>query len=142
MDTFEHANFLKAGVDGNVVYGWAIVCKEGGEEYVDLQGDVITENEMQKAATRFMLDRRTGKIMHEGRAVADVVHSYPLTGHMQKALGLLPDGVSPLRTGWAIGMRFTDEALLKRFADGDLTGFSIGGRGKRYDSLAEMERAA
>lgn len=142
MTRFEHAHFVKTDVEGDVVYGWAIVCTQGGEEYVDLQGDVITEDQMQKAATRFMLDRRGAKIMHEGSVVGDVVCSVPMTARMVAKMGLVADGTPVLKTGWFVGVKFKDSAILKRFADGDLTGFSIGGRGKRFDSRAEMERAA
>jgi len=142
VDEFQFASFVKASLAGDVVYGWAIVCKEGGDEYVDLQGDCITEGEMQKAATAFMVNSRTGKVMHEGRQVATVLHSFPLTTDMLKQLGVLPDGVDPERTGWAIGMRVTDSDLLKRFeTGGDLKGFSIGGKGKRYTSRAAMAAA-
>lgn len=142
-DDFQFCSFTKASIDGRVVYGWAIVCTEKGDEYVDLQGDVITEGEMQKAATAFMVNHRTGKVMHAGREAARVVHSFPLTEAMIKSLGILPDGVEPQRTGWVIGMRVTDDALLKRFEDGgDLKGFSIGGRGRRFASEDDMEAAA
>lgn len=141
MDRFEHANFVKTGTDGDVVYGWAIVCKEHGEEYVDLQGDVITEGEMEKAATRFMLDSRTGKVMHEGRAVGEVTTSVAMTEKRFRSMGMVPPNTPILKTGWFVGIRFPNPDILKRFADGDLTGFSIGGRGKRFDTLAEMEAA-
>lgn len=112
-----------AGVDESLglVMGFAIVCKQGGKPYFDLQGHHIPENAMAKAAADFMSNSRTAKVMHDGDEVGSVVFAFPLTADVAKAFEL-----TTKRTGLMIAMK-PDEGTLKKFIDGTLTGFSIGG---------------
>lgn len=109
-----------------LVFGYAIVCKSGGEDYFDLQGDHIPENAMMKAATDFMTDNRTAGDMHQGPDVGgQVVFAFPMTTEIAKALG-----IQVKKTGLLIAMKPSPDMLAK-FADGTYKGFSIGG--KRID---------
>ena len=112
---------LKADEDLSLVFGWTIVCKEDGEDYYDLQGDHIPEATMLKAAADFMESARTAKTMHTGGGTGTVLFAWPLTADIGKACG-----VTTAKTGLLVGIR-ADEAMMKRFRDGELTGFSIGG---------------
>lgn len=113
-----------------LVFGWAIVCKENGVDYFDLQDDHISEEEMLKAATDFALNSRVAKEMHEGNAVGTVAFVFPLTTEVAKAFGL-----ETKRTGLMIAMKPTAEVFAK-FKDGTYKGFSIGGSGKREEIAA------
>lgn len=104
-----------------LVFGFAIVCKQGGEEYYDIQGDHIPEESMLKAATDFMLHSRVASEMHTGEDVGRVVFAFPLTTDVAKALD-----IETLRTGLLIAMKPAAE-VLEKFRDGTYTGFSIGG---------------
>lgn len=117
---------VKAEEDERLVYGWASVISRNGAPVVDRQGDVIEGETLEKAATRFMLSARAGKIMHAGAPVATVVHSFPLTKSIAEAFGISSDA-----EGWLIAMRVEDEALWQRVKGGEFPAFSIGGRGRR-----------
>ena len=45
------AEVLKVDESLGLVFGWAIVCAENGNDYYDLQGDHIPESVMLEAAT-------------------------------------------------------------------------------------------
>lgn len=105
-----------------LVFGYAIVCKEDGEPYFDVQGDHIPEGAMMKASADFMQNARVAKEMHRGDPVGTVVFAFPITDEIAKSLDL-----TARRTGLMIAMMPSPEVLAK-FASGELTGFSIGGR--------------
>lgn len=105
-----------------LVIGYAIVCTEKGAPYVDLQNDEIPEEEMLAAALDFMKSQRVAKEMHAGPDKGTVVFAFPLTAEIAKSL----DVTTP-RTGLLIGVHFDDAAILRKYADGSYTGFSIGG---------------
>lgn len=106
-----------------LVMGFAIVCEEDGEQYFDVQGDHIPEDAMLEAALDFMENSRLAKEMHTGDDKGTVVFAWPMTKEIAKAFGM----TTP-RTGLMIAMKPSDDALLDKFRDGTLTGFSIGGR--------------
>lgn len=105
-----------------LVMGYAIICKEGGEPYFDTQGDHITEEAMLEAAVDFMANARVAKEMHEGDQKGTVIFAWPMTEEIAKAFGLQVE-----KTGLMIAMRPDSDEMLKKFRDGDYTGFSIGG---------------
>lgn len=116
----------KLDEERRVVYGWASVVEENGQAVVDAQGDVITPDTLYEAAHGFVLDTRAGKVMHQGRRVADVVESLVFTKELQSALGL-----DLKKVGWFIGMKVRDEEVWKRVKNGELRAFSVGGTGVR-----------
>ncbi len=109
-----------------MVWGWATVSTENGELVVDTDGDTISPEEMEKAATAFMEDVRKAKAMHQGGKVGEVVHSLPLTNSLAKAFGLNTD-----KEGWIIGMKVHDDEVWEKVRDGEYAAFSIGGNGER-----------
>lgn len=115
-------DFLKFDKNLGVALGFAVICKENGEDYFDVQGDHIPEASMLKAATDFMLNSRVGKTMHEGEQTGDVVFAFPLTTDIARSLE-----ISTKRTGLLIGFKPSDEETRKKLEKGEFTGFSIGG---------------
>lgn len=123
-----------------LVFGYALICAEKNaagefEPYFD-QGsldepsgevisDHISEDEMLQAVTSFMEDARVAKEQHEGGPRGVVVHSFPLTAEIAKALD-----IDAKRTGWLVAMK-PDAEMLAKFVSGELTGFSIGGMAER-----------
>ena len=107
--------------DHGVVFGYAIVCKVDGDEYCDVQGDIITEPAMLAAAVEYMQSDRVAKLQHRGSRAGQILFAFPLTTDVMKALDL--DGP---RTGLLVGMK-PDPHMLAKFRSGELTGFSIGG---------------
>ncbi len=111
-------------VDGalGLVFGWAIVSKNGTADYYDVQGDHIPEESMLKAATEFMQSKRSMKIMHKGKSQGTVVFAWPMTTEVAKAMG-----VETQKTGLMIAVKPDSKDDLEKFASGEYTGFSIGG---------------
>lgn len=124
---FQKASVAKVDEGLGLVFGWAIVCTEKGADHYDLQGDHIPENVMLDAVTDFMAHARVGKDMHRGDQNGAIVHSFPLTSDIAKAFGITCE-----KTGWMVAMRPDSADILKAFASGERTGFSIGG-GCSYD---------
>ncbi len=122
-DDFElYAKVLKVDGDLGLVMGFAIICKEDGEDYFDLQDDHVPEATMLKSALDFMRNSQVAKEMHTGEQAGTVVFAFPLTTDIAKAFGILTR-----KTGLMIAMA-PEPGMLKRFQLGELTGFSIGGK--------------
>ena len=112
---------LKVDNELGLIMGYAIICTDAGEPYYDLQGDHIPESAMLEAATNFMKSSRMAKEMHEGDVAGTVVFAWPMTKDIATAFG-----ISVEKTGLMIAMQ-PNEAMLKKFKEGTLSGFSIGG---------------
>lgn len=117
---------LKTDDEQRLVYGWASVITEKGEPVVDRQGDVIKADTMVKAVNKFMETIRVGKEMHSGDQIGVVVHSWPVTDEITKAVGIQSD-----REGWLVAFKVYDDDVWSRVKSGELAAFSIGGRAKR-----------
>lgn len=122
------ANVCKLDEDKRLVYGWASVIEENGQPVVDKQGDIIKTDELVEAAHDFMLNHRMAKKMHRGNRVGDVVESMLFTEDVQKSLG-----IDLGKVGWFIGMKIHDDKTWESFKSGELSAFSIGGKGKRIE---------
>lgn len=103
-----------------LVFGWAIICSEGGAPYVDTQDDWIPDDAMLKAATKFAKSGRQSGDMHRCED-GEVIHTMPLTAEVAKAFGIQCN-----KTGLMIAIQPEPETLAK-FVSGERTGFSIGG---------------
>ena len=117
------AKVLKVDSELGLVFGFAIICKQDGEDYYDLQGDHIPEEAMIEAALDFAENSQVAKEMHgdEERGVTPFL--FPMTTDVAKAFGL--EDIS--QTGLMIAIK-PDDDMLEKFKSGELTGFSIGGR--------------
>jgi len=107
--------------DLGLVFGWGMICTENGEDHFDSQGDHICEKVMVDSSSDFMINSRATKVMHEGEEIGTVVHSFPLTADIAKAMGLTTD-----KTGWMVATKPPAD-VLKKYDDGTFTGFSVGG---------------
>jgi len=123
-----HTVIKVASVDQSLglVIGFGLICKVKGEDYYDLAGDHISEEEMLKAALDFAQNSRVAKEMHQGEPQGSVPMLFPLTTDIAKALGLETD-----QTGLIIAMKPAPE-LLAKFVSGELTEFSLAGQAERH----------
>lgn len=127
-DTFsKQCDVIGVNEELGLVFGFAVICKQHGEDYYDTQEDHVTEPALLEAATDFAKSQRVSTDLHarvDGSPVQDgqVVFLFPLISDIAKAL----DITTPM-TGLLIGMQPSPEVLAK-FKDGTYTGFSIGGR--------------
>lgn len=126
MDLGITFQFEKADTTGRFVRGWASVVSENGKAVTDHQGDIITIDELRKAAHDFVCDARVAKAMHSGQQVGEVVESVVIDDAFAKAVGM-SDG----KRGWWIAMKINDPAVQEQVRKGVLRAFSIGGRGRR-----------
>lgn len=114
---------VKRDDDKFLVFGFASVA-----DVEDSQGDVISIEELEKGAYKFMLRGGMGAEMHEVYGVADVVESIVFTKEKLKLLGLAEDALPP---AWWIGMKVCDAEVWQKIKNGDYKSFSIGGRAIR-----------
>lgn len=122
-DQFETgaAKVCKVDESLGLVFGFAVVCKEDGVDYFDVQDDHIPEDAMLKAACDFMLNSRVAKDMHRGEEVGPVVFAWPMTADIAKSMG-----IATKTTGLMIAMKPPADIVAK-YKSGEYTGFSIGG---------------
>jgi len=121
-DQLQTSTILKVDESLGLVFGFAIVCKEDGESYFDLQGDHIPEGVMLKGSLDFAKNSRVAKEMHKGEQIGDITFMFPLTTEIAASLGIVTK-----HTGLLIAMQPDSTEVLRKFKDGEYTGFSIGG---------------
>jgi len=122
----EEGTIFKVDNEQRIAYGWASVWSNDGKVVFDSQGDSINKEGFVKSINDFMKDARTSKTMHKGPKTGEVIHSFPLTDEISKALG-----ISTPYEGWIVGVHITDDGVWDKVKKGELTAFSIGGKGKR-----------
>jgi hypothetical protein len=136
----------KADDDQHLVFGWASVSEINGEPVVDRQGDIIPTEELEKAAYDYALDCRVGGDQHSRlgkgidtglgpRQTGALVESMVFTDDKIAKMGLPED----MPRGWWVGFKVSDEPTWQAIKNGERTGFSLHGRGKR-DALFGMSK--
>lgn len=129
--------FAKIDDEKQQVFGWASVIEVNGEPVVDLQGDYISPEEMEKAGYSYVMKSRKGGDMHlrdnwEPIQKSEMIESFIVTDEKRQAMGLPPS----VPTGWWVGFKVQDEDLWRDIKEGRRTGFSIHGTGKRSPAEA------
>lgn len=124
--------FSKFDMDKRQVFGWASIVKKDGEDIVDLQGDYISIDEIEKSAYDYVVKSRKGGNQHlrngeEPLHVSDMIESFIVTPEKIEKMGLPDD--TPL--GWWVGYQINDPDTWDQVKSGKRTGFSIHGRGRR-----------
>lgn len=117
------------------VFGYATVTHLNGEPVVDLQGDYVPLDEIEKAAYTYVIESRKGGDMHrrDGDAplhTADLVESFVVTPEKLEKMGLPPDAIPH---GWWVGFKVNDDAQWEMVKKNERTGFSIHGSGRRVE---------
>lgn len=136
INALAKAEVVKVDDEIGIVFGWAMVSKDYGDDYWDVQEDNIPEDAMLKASADYMASDRIAKEMHFGEGKGTILFAFPLTTDIAKAMG-----IECRHTGLMIGMKPDTEELLNKFRTGEYTGFSIGGE-RLIDELVELEQAA
>jgi len=117
-----HAAILKADEEQRLVYG--VVLEP---DTVDSQGDIISADEIEKAAHRFLVKSRIVGDRHSKKAKAEVVESY--IAPMDFEWG----GQKVKKGSWILGVHISDDRLWNAVKKGEYTGFSVGGFGIREE---------
>jgi hypothetical protein len=130
----------KIDTDKRTVFGWCSLSKVDGQDVVDLQGDSIDIDEVEKSAYTYVLESRKGGDMHkrvskgsEVHHTADLIESFVVTPEKLEQMGLASNAL-PL--GWWIGMKVNDDEQWGEVKAGRRTGFSIHGTGSRTEVAA------
>lgn len=126
--------FAKSDEDKRQVFGWASVVEVDGKPVIDRQGDWITPDEMEKAAYQYVLNSRKAGHQHKRDGdqpfhAGDMIESFVMTPEKISKMGLPED--TPV--GWWVGYKIHDEDAWQKVKKGEVTGFSIHGRGKRKE---------
>lgn len=119
---------VKIDEEHRIIYGWGSVTTYKGDLVVDRQGDSIETETMHKAVNEFMKGVRVGKLMHNGEQVGQIVHSFPMTNEICKALGIQSD-----MEGWITGYYVEKDSLWEDVKSGEYAEFSIGGSAMREE---------
>ena len=132
IDVVWDAEISKADADKQQVFGWASVVEVNGEPIVDLQGDQISVDEMERAGYEYVMKSRKGGDMHlrnnwEPIQKSEMIESFIVTPEKREAMGL-PDSVP---SGWWVGFKVQDPSVWDMVKRGERTGFSIHGHGRR-----------
>lgn len=109
-----------AKVSRNVVYG--VVLKPG---IADLQGDIMSPDDIQKACHEYMAEYRTININH----AADI-KACPVECWITKEAGKLGDREYPAGS-WLMGTRIDDPEVMRGVHEGLFKSYSIEGEGTR-----------
>jgi hypothetical protein len=120
-ETFKKDSVCKVNDELGLVFGYAIVCKEDGQDYFDVHGDHIPEDSMLRVSTEFMSGARVAGEMHRKEA-GTIIHAFPLTQEIAKALG-----IEAKRHGLLVAVRPSDPEVLAKARRGEYSGFSIAG---------------
>jgi len=135
VDVIWEGEFAKADADKQQIFGWASVVEVDGTPVVDLQGDYISVDEMEKAGYEYVMKSRKGGDMHlrdnwSPIQKSEMIESFIVTPEKREAMGL-PDSVP---TGWWVGFKVQDPEVWAKVRSGERTGFSIHGHGRRSDA--------
>ena len=111
----------KSADASRIVYG--VVLQPG---VTDSQGDVVSAEEIEQAAHRYLVESRKQDLQHdETKAPVEVVESYIAPMDMTVA------GRPVLKGSWVMASHVRDDSLWDRVQKGELTGYSIGGTAVR-----------
>lgn len=120
-------SIAKVNEEENTVFGWASVAiAEDGSAVVDGEGDVITPDELRKAAYEFTKAFGEANVAHAGPSVGNLVTSLVVDADSRETLGITKGP----KVGWYVGFQ-VDDATFAKVKDGTLSMFSIEGTGKR-----------
>jgi hypothetical protein len=119
----KRGRILKVEEDGKFVLAPVLVPEEE-----DLEGDMISAEEIERAAHDFMADFQNVGLMHQTIFQSkDVVM---VENYIQRA-NVTINGIKVKKGTWMGGFRVLNEKLQQAIKDGQITGVSIGGVGTR-----------
>jgi hypothetical protein len=133
--------FAKADTHKRQAFGWASVVEVGGAPVIDLQGDVITPDDLENAAYAYVEKSRIGGDQHQrdtdggplraGHLIESVVYTDQKYEALAKAANLNVGTFAEAPRGWWVGFQYAPGSTWDDIVAGRKTGFSIHGRGKR-----------
>jgi len=134
METWSREiEIVEKNQDQQQVFGFlSVSVDKDGNIVEDLQEDLITPDELEKAAYNYVMFNGVQKVageMHTNIGVGALIESMVFTKAKQEALGI-PAGVLP-ECCWWVGYHVSDSNVWKKVKSGEYSAFSIGGRAIR-----------
>jgi hypothetical protein len=126
----------KADKTGRYVAGWLSVVEKDGKVVEDTQGDRISMEELRKGVHKYMRGSRVIKKQHAGGQIGEMVEVVMIDDDFAKAHGI----THTKRGAWGTA-EITDADVRKSVVAGDVTGWSMGGAGKRKPIAKSDSRA-
>ncbi len=111
--------FFKVNDEKRIVYGVVLIPWE-----VDLQGDILTDEEVEKAAHKFVESFQEVDEMHEISDVGVLLESYIAP------CNFVMDGIEVVKGSWILVTR-AKEDVWEKIKNNELVGYSVGYVGKR-----------
>lgn len=128
-------NIAKADTDKRQVFGWAYVSQDAdGTKRVDISGEHVVPEELEKAAYRYVLTSRSQGDLHQRIAkdsplvVGTMIESVVVTPEKIEKWGLPPGS---MHTGWWVGFQVNDDTVWEEIKAGRRRQFSIHGKGQK-----------
>lgn len=118
----------KATKTGRYVAGWLSVVEKDGKVIEDTQEDRISLDELRKGVHKYMRGSRVIKKQHSGDQIGEMVEVLVIDDDVAKALG----ATTTKRGAWGMA-EITDAATRDDVVKGRVTGWSMGGKGKRTE---------
>ena len=112
----------KMDEEQRLIYGIVLV-----PDVEDLQGDICSKEDIQAACHDYLVNSRLIKAQHRAPTDADVVECYIAPTDIQLGKGVIPEG------SWVMVTKVHSNAMWEAVKKGDITGYSIGGRGTREE---------
>lgn len=139
IDMVWTGEIMKFDAEKRQVFGWCSLTRVNGEDVVDLQGDYIPLEEIEKSAYKYVIESRKGGDMHRRENsfskslplhTSDMIESFVVTPEKLSKMGLQEDA---LPHGWWVGFKVNDDEQWQLVKDKKRTGFSIHGSGTRVE---------
>jgi hypothetical protein len=121
-DMKKSVDLFKYDEEQRLIYGVVLV-----PDIEDLQGDIVSKEEIQQAAHDYQIKSRLIKAQHRAPTDAEVVESYIAPVDIPIGNGIAPAG------SWILVTRVNSTAMWEAIKKGEITGYSIGGVGEREE---------
>lgn len=118
----------KADKTGRYVAGWLSVVEKNGKVVEDSQGDRMSMETLRAGVHKYMRGSRIIKKQHSGDQIGEMSEVIMIDDDFAKAHGI----THSKRGAWGLA-EITDEEVRKSVLAGDVTGWSMGGKGKRTE---------
>lgn len=113
-----------------IIYGKALVPNR-----VDSQGDIVSKDDVEKTAHEFLMNIQKAyvELLSTGKNVTNASQ----IGYMHKVFkgvggfGYIVESYIDQEGSWILATKITNKDVWKKIADGEITGYSIGGKGQR-----------
>ncbi len=133
-------DILKVDEDKRQVWGIFSMSKMNGESLVDMEGEIIETEDLEKAAHDFMLKSRMAGHNHDEIGVGTVIESFILTDEKGKLLektlkdvGVENPVIRPNSDIWFGAFYIHSDKTWNMIKSGEFKSFSIGGEALRTE---------